>query len=56
MLNTILIDIFVAIILYILAVFIGVYSMRNKQFIIPVIFGLMYGSYLALSRNCYGYK
>jgi hypothetical protein len=43
--NSILIDLFVGIIIYILAVFIGVFVKRNNEFIIPIIFGLMLGLY-----------
>ena len=55
MLNTILIDLFTACILYIIAAYMGVHLMRNKEFIVPVLFGLIYGGYLAWSRNFYGY-
>jgi len=46
--NSILIDLFAGIIIYILAVFIGVFIKRNNEFYSPVIFGLMYGNYIAL--------
>lgn len=42
----VLFDLFVGIVLYILAIFIGVYLKRNQNIIVPVIFGLMYGSYI----------
>jgi uncharacterized membrane protein len=46
--NSILIDLFVAIIIYILAVFIGVFVKRNNGFMIPILFGLMFGLYISL--------
>ena len=51
--NTVLIDLLAAIIIYILAVFIGVFIKRNTYFIIPLIFGLMYGVYISF-RLLYG--
>ena len=44
--NYILLDLFIGFVLYILAIFIGVYLKRNQTIIVPVIFGLMYGSYI----------
>jgi hypothetical protein len=44
--NYILINLFAGIIIYILAVIIGVFVKRNNEFIIPIIFGLMFGSYI----------
>ena len=46
--NFILIDLFVGVAIYILAAFIGVYLKRNKEFMTPVIFGLMYGNYISI--------
>jgi hypothetical protein len=46
--NPLLIDLFACIIIYILAVFIGAFIKRNKEFYYPVIFGLMYGNYITL--------
>jgi hypothetical protein len=37
---------FVVVIIYILAVSISVFVRRNKEFMTPVIFGLMYGIYI----------
>ena len=50
--NYILFDLFVGIIIYILAVFIGVFLKRNNEFIVPSIFGLLFGLYLS-SRPYY---
>ena len=45
--NSILIDLFAGIIIYILAVFIGIFVKRNNEFMIPIIFGLMFGFYIS---------
>jgi hypothetical protein len=45
--NYILFDLFIGVILYILAAFIGAILKRNQTIITPCIFGLMYGSYLS---------
>lgn len=44
--NYILLDLFIGFVLYILAIFIGVFLKRNQSIIVPVIFGLMYGNYI----------
>ena len=43
--NYILIDLFTGIMIYILAVFVGVFVKKNNEFIVPIIFGLMFGIY-----------
>ena len=43
----ILIDLFVGIIIYILAIIIGVFVKKNNEFMIPIIFGLMFGCYIS---------
>ena len=45
--NNILIDLFAGIILYILAVFISIFFKRNNEFMVPIIFGLMFGLYMS---------
>jgi hypothetical protein len=45
--NNIFIDLFAGIIIYILAVIIGVFVKRNNEFMIPIIFGLMFGHYIS---------
>lgn len=45
--NSTLIDLFVGIIIYILAVFIGIFVKRNNEFMIPILFGLMFGLYIS---------
>jgi hypothetical protein len=47
--NNILVELFFVVLVYILAVYIGVFIKRNNEFYYPVIFGLMYGNYLAIS-------
>jgi len=49
-----LVDIFVVIVIYILAVFISVFVQRNKEFMTPVIYGLMFGNFISL-RYVYEY-
>ena len=46
--NYILIDLFVGIIIYILAVIIGVFVKKNNEFMTPIIFGLMFGCYISI--------
>ena len=41
-------DFFVFIVIYLLAALISVFLKRNKEFMTPVIYGLMYGSYMGL--------
>jgi len=43
-----LIDLFWVIIIYNLAVFIGIFIKKYNTFYYPVIFGLMYGNYMAI--------
>jgi hypothetical protein len=43
--NYILIDLFTGIMIYILAIFIGIFIKRNNEFIVPIIFGLMFCIY-----------
>jgi hypothetical protein len=43
----ILMDLVAGIIIYILAVIIGVFIKRNNEFMIPTIFGLMFGCYIS---------
>ena len=45
MLNKIMIDIIVAFVLYVLSVFIGVFLKRNQYFIVPFVFGTVFGAY-----------
>lgn len=45
--NYILIDLFTGIMIYILAIFVGVFVKRNNEFIVPIIFGLMFGIYMS---------
>jgi hypothetical protein len=45
--NYILIDLFAGIIIYILAIIIGVFVKKNNEFMIPIIFGLMFGYYIS---------
>jgi hypothetical protein len=45
--NSTLIDLVAGIIIYILAVFIGVFVKRNNEFMIPIIFGIMFGHYIS---------
>jgi hypothetical protein len=45
--NNIFIDLFAGIIIYILSVIIGVFVKRNNEFMIPIIFGLMFGHYIS---------
>jgi len=49
-----LVDIFVVIVIYILAVFISLFVQRNKEFMTPVIYGLMFGNFISL-RYVYEY-
>jgi len=44
--NHTLFDLFIAFLIYILAVFIGVFLKRNQPIVIPVIFVLMYSIYM----------
>ncbi len=46
---------FAAFVLYILSIFIGVFLKRNPNTIIPLIFGLTYGSYIAYSSYINSY-
>jgi len=47
--NDILVELFFVVLVYFLAVYIGAFIKRNNEFYYPVIFGLMYGNYLAIS-------
>ncbi len=49
--NSTLINLVAGIIIYILAVFIGVFVKRNNEFTIPIIFGLMLGSYISFRSS-----
>lgn len=52
--NFTLFNLFVGILLYILAIFIGVCLKSNQNIIVPAIFGLMYGIYLyQVKYRCY---
>jgi uncharacterized membrane protein YjjP (DUF1212 family) len=43
-----LVGLFIGFVIYILSTFISVFVRRNKEFMTPVIFGLMYGNYISL--------
>ena len=43
----ILVELFVAFVMYVLATFISVFVRRNKEFMTPVIFALIYGNYIS---------
>jgi hypothetical protein len=45
--NNIFIDLFAVILIYILAVIIATFVKRNNEFMIPIIFGLMFGIYIS---------
>jgi len=45
--NFILIGLFEGIIIYILAMIIGIFIKRNNKFMVPIIFGLMFGCYIS---------
>lgn len=47
--NDILVELFFVVLVYFLAVYIGSFIKRYNEFYYPVIFGLMYGNYLAIS-------
>ena len=47
--NNILIELFFAVLVYFLAVYIGAFIKRNNEFYYPVIFSLIYGNYLTIS-------
>ena len=44
-----MVELFFVVLVYFLAVYIGAFIKRNNKFYYPVIFGLMYGIYLAIS-------
>ena len=46
--NSIFIDLFAGFIIYILAVFVGIFIKKNNEFMIPIIFGIMFSSYLSI--------
>lgn len=43
-----LVGLFIGFVIYILSTFLSVFVRRNKEFMTPVIFGLMYGNYISL--------
>lgn len=45
--HSIWVDLFSGIIIYMLAVIVGVFVKRNNEFMIPIIFGLMFGCYIS---------
>lgn len=47
--KNILINLFFVVVIYFLAVAVGVFIKRHNEFYVPVIFGLMYGNYMAIS-------
>jgi hypothetical protein len=50
----IIIDLFILVILYILATFMAVFLKRNSYILTPVIFGFMYSIYyISSSYNCF---
>ena len=46
---SIVIQLCVMVVIYVVAVYVGAFIKINKEFYYPVIFGLMYGNYLAIS-------
>lgn len=42
-----LVGLCVGVIIYVLAAFVGIFLSRHKEFMVPVIFGLMYSNYIS---------
>lgn len=54
--NNILLQLFFGVVVYILAVCIGVFIKNNSKFYYPIIFGVLYGNYLLIRSSLIGYN